>query len=137
YLCKVVTTSFVDATTVLPLSGDDAALNVALPFPFPFYGQTYTSANVSTNGFLSFVAPDWTYTNRPIPDVSPPNGAIYPFWDDLYVDGAASVRTEVVGVAPNRQFLVEWRDVTFFDDRSRRVRFQVALSEGGTIQTRY
>ena len=27
---------------------------MTLPFPFSFYGQTYTSANVCTNGFVTF-----------------------------------------------------------------------------------
>jgi hypothetical protein len=42
YYCRVEPSSFVDADTVAPLTGDDAATSIALPFSFAFYGQTYT-----------------------------------------------------------------------------------------------
>jgi CSLREA domain-containing protein len=137
YVCQVVPASYVDATNVLPLSGDDASLDVPLPFPVKLYGQSYTNANVSTNGFLSFMGPDARWWNWWLPEPAAPNGAIYPFWDDLYVDAGASVRTQTVGAAPNRQFVVEWRDVTFYDDRNRRVRFEVVLQESGPILMQY
>jgi hypothetical protein len=47
--------------TPLPLTGDDAAHTVPLPFPFYFYGQTYDAAFVTTNGHLNFRASS-TYT---------------------------------------------------------------------------
>jgi len=137
YFCQATGFSFVDANTVLPLSGDDAAVAVTLPFPFTFYGQTYDTAQVATNGFLNFLAPDATFTNGPIPSTTPPNGAIYPFWDDLIVDGAASVRTEELGTAPNRSFVIEWDNVAFFADTSRRVNFEVILTETGQMTYQY
>ena len=42
---------------MLPLAGDEAITQVALPFPVPFYGQSYTSAWVDVNGKLSFTDP--------------------------------------------------------------------------------
>lgn len=36
------------------LSGDDNYTSTALGFAFPIFGSTFTSAEVSTNGFLSF-----------------------------------------------------------------------------------
>jgi Subtilase family/Malectin domain/Carboxypeptidase regulatory-like domain len=137
YTCTATGFEFVDATNALPLSGDDASVPVTLPFPFTFYGTTYTSANVTTNGFLSFVSPEPIFFNGPIPSPDPPNGAIYPFWDDLFVDDQASVRTEVVGAEPNRSFVVEWENVAFFADLSKRVNFEVVLTETGRITFQY
>jgi subtilisin family serine protease len=137
YFCQIQPFSFIDANTVLPLTGDDASTAVTLPFPFTFYGQTHTTAHVSTNGFLNFLAPNATFGNSAIPSTFAPNGAIYPFWDDLFVDGAASVRTELLGAAPNRQFVIEWRNVHFFADSTRRLRFEVVLFENGRILTQY
>src|SRR5262249_32453839 len=40
YVCRQTTFDFIDAGTVLPLTGDDNVTQVALPFPMAFYGQT-------------------------------------------------------------------------------------------------
>lgn len=137
YFCEIVPFSFIEATTELPLSGDDAATQVDLPFPFTFYGQTYNTAFVSTNGFLNFQEFNARFFNEAIPNPNPPNAAIYPYWDDLFVDFEASVRTELLGTAPNRQYVIEWRNVAYYGDFSRRVDFEVVLHENGRILTQY
>jgi len=70
-----------------------------------------------------------------------PNATIYPFWDDLYVDTGSAVPspgvfTASLGVTPNRQFVIEWRNVRFFDYGGR-IDFDVILNENGDIQTMY
>src|SRR5206468_4688390 len=109
YFCNVVASSYVAADAVLALTGDDDSVAVTLPFPFTLYGKTYTTANVATNGNLNFLAPSTAFTNTAIPDPGEPNAAVYGFWDDLFIDADGSVRTQTVGTAPNRQFIVEWR----------------------------
>jgi subtilisin family serine protease len=137
YSCRPTAFDYIDAGTVLPLGGDDASTQVDLPFPVALYGQTYRTAHVSTNGFLNFLAPDATFANGSIPSASPPNAAVYPFWDDLFVDDAASVRTELLGSAPNRRFVVEWDNAAFFADFSRRVSFEVVIAETGQLTFQY
>jgi len=137
YLCQLRTPSYVEADTVLPLAGDDVSVPVTLPFPFTFYGQSYTTAHVATNGFLNFLAPNTSLSNGSIPSTAAPNAAIYPHWDDLFVDSLASVRTQLVGSAPNRMFVIEWRNVRYFNDLTRRLDFEVILHEDGRIQTEY
>ena len=103
HFCQLVPTQFIEAGTVLPLTGDDASVTVPLPFPFTFYGQTYESVGVTTNGFITFTpgaSPFPPYLNAPIPDKGEPNAAIYALWDDLVVDATGSVRTQVVGDGP-------------------------------------
>jgi len=138
YSIDLVTASYIEANTLLPLKGDDACLDVPPPFPFPFYRKDYTHAYVSTNGFLSFVKGYYSGTNVSLPTTTIPNGAIYAFWDDLNVDLAASVRTELLGAAPNRRFVVEWRNVSFFGaDFKKRVNFEIVLHENGVILLQY
>jgi subtilisin family serine protease len=121
---------------VMALGGDDATAQLALPFAFPFYGATYETAHVSTNGLIAFPAPSAAYLNGAIPSAAAPNGAVYGLWDDLYVDGPGQVRTQVLGEAPARQVVVEWHDVRFLGT-SARFSFQVVLSEGGGVEVRY
>jgi subtilisin family serine protease len=138
YTCEQVASDYVEATNVLPLSGDDAVAEVDLPFPFSFYGQTYDSAFVATNGFLNFEAADATFSNSAIPSAGTPNAAIYPFWDDLIVDASSSVRTETLGTSPDQRFVIEWRNVTFFSAPGTKfVDVEVVLHENGRILTQY
>ena len=138
YRCKLEATSFVSATDALVLSGDDVAANVALPFAFSFYGTSYSTTWVTTNGLVSFTAGSVSWSNGSLPSAGSPNAAIYAYWDDLYVDNpTASIYTASLGSAPNRQFVVEWRNVRYFGDTTRRVSFEVILNENGDVQTMY
>jgi hypothetical protein len=139
YAIDVVTPSYIEANTVLG-GGDEASFQVPLPFPFTFYEVAHTQAYVSTNGHLNFMAGNTGPNNVSLPSTAPPNGAIYALWDDLYVEknpAIASVRTELVGTAPNRRFVVEWRNVTFYLNRSLRLDFEIVLCEEGTIFLQY
>jgi hypothetical protein len=137
YFCQIVGFSYVDGDTPLALSGDDNFISVSLPFPFPFYGQSYNTAFAATNGYLNFLAGNSIFSNSSIPSTGAPNGAIYPFWDDLFLDASSTAWTKLTGAAPNRQFTIEWRDVGFFADLAHRVNFEVTLKENGQILTQY
>jgi len=132
YHCHGVTTPYVGGTAVLPLTGDDESLEIALPFEMPFYGARYTKAWVATNGFLTFDRSADNSINREVPNSSYPNAAVFAFWDDLIVDAAASVRTATLGTAPDRRFVVEWRNVAFYDAPGRAT-FSAELSEHGAV----
>ncbi|MGI5212315.1 PQQ-dependent sugar dehydrogenase [Plantactinospora sp. CA-290183] len=123
---------------VLPLTGDNATAAVSLPFAFPFYGQSYSRAWVDSNGVMSFVDPRGSWpVNRPLPNAAAPNAALYPFWDDLEVRADSSVRTAVRGSAPDRQFVVEWRNVGLSGATTARIGFQVVISEWGQVTFNY
>lgn len=138
YRCRVEVTAFVNGTDLLALSGDDAAALVALPFSITFYGTSYANVYVTTNGLVSFTGGSTAWANTSIPGTASPNAAIYPYWDDLYIDSpTANIYTASLGSAPNRQFVVEWRNVRHFGDATRRVGFEVILNENGDVQTMY
>jgi Carboxypeptidase regulatory-like domain len=140
YTCELEEGAFEQADTVIPLTGDDSASTIDLPFPFTFYGETYNRTHVCTNGFVEFVGPTTTNCstlNAAIPTTGRPNGAVYGYWDDLFVDAQASIRADVRGSAPNRRFVIEFRNVHFFNDASRRIDFNIVLHENGEVLTQY
>jgi hypothetical protein len=89
---------------------DDCVTNIALPFPVMLYDQSFsTSINVSSNGPLQFSSAISPFTNACLPNASH-NNTIFGYWDDLRTDGAGQgIFTTVVGSAPNRTFVIEWR----------------------------
>jgi PKD repeat protein len=142
YTCTDGPRTFVPADqTVLALTGDDNVRQISLPFPVKLYGGTYSTAWVDTNGLLSFAqltSSAWDHGAIPSPPAAnKANLALYPLWDDLVVDASASVRTTVTGAAPNRSFVVEWRNVRFFADSSLRVSFEIIFAENGPITFAY
>ncbi|HEY8472832.1 MAG TPA: S8 family serine peptidase [Natronosporangium sp.] len=145
YRCEPVDEPFQTASTVLPIGGRFVTRTVDLPFPFEFYGQTYQQAHVCTNGLVEFAHPGWlpfgcSLGGTPLPSPSIPNAAIYAYHDPgLLVDDQASIRTELVGAAPNRRFVIEFRNLVFADlgDPTQRIDIAVVLHENGDVVTQY
>lgn len=102
------------------------------------YGASYGTVYLDTNGSLNFLEGRSLFNNVGIPAMGPFDAAVYPLWDDLYVD-ASSISTRTFGDAPNRRVVIEWRKVAFFADstRTERLDFQVVLHEDGSIVTQY
>ncbi|MET8866658.1 S8 family serine peptidase [Nonomuraea sp. NPDC004580] len=138
YTCASGAQAYVEGTQKLALTGDDEAVQVTLPFQVPFYGTGQSRAWVATNGFLTFATDRATAAgNVRLPASSTPNNAVYPYWDDLIVDAQGGVYTGVTGTAPHRQFVVEWRNVSFYNETAQRVSFEALLGEDGSIAFRY
>ncbi|MFI7430847.1 LamG domain-containing protein [Micromonospora sp. NPDC049836] len=130
--------TFVPAdTTVLALTGDDAVQQVDLPFPVRYYGDSYQQLWVDTNGRASFAELASSGANTAVPNIAAGGPALYPFWDNLVLDSQSSVRTAVTGTAPNRSFVLEWRNAGFASDSTKRVSFEAQLGENGTIVFAY
>lgn len=136
--CVIEAGNYVEGDTPLALTGDDASTTVTLPFSFFYYGKTYQTAHVATNGHINFLARNTSFSNASLPRTAVPNAAIYALWDDLHVDAESRMWTKLSGTAPNREFLVEWRNVKFFGGATTsRVDFEVVLAENGEISLRY
>ncbi|MFC4072460.1 carboxypeptidase regulatory-like domain-containing protein [Actinoplanes subglobosus] len=140
HLCAERTTTYANGTTVLALTGDDAATRLTLPFAFPFYGSAYLDVCVDTNGLITFgtACASHPYTgNGELGAVAEPNGVIAPFWDDLVVDASANVRTAVTGSGATQAVLIEWNNVHRKGNTAQRLSFSVTLGIDGTITTNY
>jgi hypothetical protein len=131
--CEEIPADYVEADRVVTPYAP-----LELPFGFRYYDEIYGTAHAAHNGNLSFLAPDaeWTDGPEPIPSWWKPNGAVYAFWDYIGFDQQSSLRTAVIGEFPRRVFVVEWRDVTFFDPPNR-VSFEIKLHENGDVETQY
>jgi subtilisin family serine protease len=137
YSCVIDGAGYVELQQTLALTGDDATVPVNLPFSFFYYGNSYSTAHVSSNGHINFLAPSTAFGNVSIPSTSTPNAAIYPFWDDLLLDSSSQAFAQVVGSAPNRSYIVEWRNARFFSSAALRIDVEAQLNEDGTIIFRY
>ncbi|MGW1886145.1 S8 family serine peptidase [Streptomyces sp. NPDC001970] len=139
YACGAAGAGYVPGTEPLTdLVGDDEITPIGLPFSVPFYGRSFRDAWVSINGVLGFGTGSDSFRNSSLPTSSGPNLALYPFWDDLFVDADSGIYTAVAGAKPHRTFVVEWRNVLRVDEGpDRRLSFTAAISEDGSITYRY
>jgi subtilisin family serine protease len=111
------------------------------PFPLRFAGGSFSTLVVDDRGAVHFNGggynADLAIYNEPLP--TPYHSTlIAPFWDQLYegYPGLSEVVWEVTGTAPNRELVVEWRNM----QRSDRfcvlfegfVSFQVVFFEGSS-----
>lgn len=136
--CEETRPSWVKGRDTVAIEGDEDATTIPLPFPVTFYNATYEQISVTTNGLLNVMAPRiGDYANGPLGDGMRPNGIIAPFWDDLIVDGRASVRTATVGAPGRRSFAIEWRDVRLADQPHTRIGFEVVFAETGGLTFQY
>jgi len=130
--------------TPLVLIGDDKLkLNYALPFSFPFFGQNFSTVNISTNGNLFFSTPP-TRSNGDADDVPSSTGGLARFkmisglWDDLRTDRRAG--DDVYVTADATHIIFRWSGVTFGDGTPATefpVNFEIELRSNGAIFTRY
>ena len=91
---------------------DDAVAFVGAPFLIPFGGGRFNGVFVSANGNASFTGGFTNPANVALP-VSQVATLLAPWWDDLFPIAGTSqnVFWDVLGSAPNRELVVEWRDV--------------------------
>lgn len=133
YSCATSTGEYLQGDTETSLTGDDVQTSLDLPFSFPFYGVSYDSAFVTSNGHLNFLAGTTSYANGDIPSSAAPNAALYPFWDDLVLDGESGLYTGTTTVDGEDAFVVEWRNVRKYSPTTDRLNFSVTLVADGTV----
>lgn len=103
---------------------DDGYAEVPLPQSFVWYGLSYNSAFVATNGYLSFgsgyTLPGNFITS--VPNAAAPNNAVYAYGDDLdpSVGGTVLYRTTPCTVDRDRNgsndacFIVQWNGIRLY-----------------------
>lgn len=114
-------------------STDDETALAALGFSFSFYGQTYSSLCVSSNGMLSLGGCADSFANQDLTATPTPGNLpiIAPFWSDLTFlqPNADAVYYETLGTAPSRRFIVQWNSA-FPQNAPQPVTLQAILYEG-------
>lgn len=121
--------------------GDETSATLTSPFAVRIGDFRFTSLHVSANGFISLYPffPEYAYPgldeNVAIPTWSYDiKTFVAPFWDDLMPTpgGADNVYWAVLGQAPNRELVIEWRGVRHYqcrNDPAATVTFQVVFFE--------
>jgi len=141
---------FVDPS--LPLGGS-ANTGVGLPigFNFVFNGFTYDRFSINANGWIALgtssltPAVDMTSTsvytplstlNAALPNVKV--ARIAAFARDLQAQAGAEIRYEVLGTAPNRTLVVQWKNYTKYLAIGDSMNFQIRLLESSnSVQISY
>ena len=102
--------TIVPGTTDIGNHTDDGATSVSLPFPVKLYGNTYTTANAGSNGYLSFDTSVDNFYSNCLPNAGF-TFTIFPFeTDQNTVPAGRGIFTLTTGTAPNRTFYIEWRN---------------------------
>lgn len=114
--------------TPLPL-GDDNTAKVDLGFEFNYWGQTFTSAWVSSNGFVSFQGGDHLCCNG-APLENAQRNTIYGFWTDL-ISWSNPYYTRSEG-----SILFGWYDTQEYGTQNRYT-FEIGLKDDNSIQFNY
>ncbi|MCC7430365.1 T9SS type A sorting domain-containing protein [bacterium] len=122
--------------TALGVYGDDNQDALNLPWSFPFYTNSYTSCQVSTNGYITFGAVATPYWNQPIPTVGDPENCIFAFWDDLIVNQGTG-EIYYYNDAANNRFVIQWNNVPRLAEQTNLNTFQMILYPNGKIDYNY
>jgi hypothetical protein len=128
-------------TVIAALTGaDDGAASITPGFTFDFYSSSFSTFSVSSNGLITFVNPNTTFTNADL-TTTPPQAAIAPFWDDQHVSGTANsaVLFQVLGAGSTQHLVIQWNEVRFFTGGTAGdpITYQAALYADGSIQFNY
>lgn len=111
--------------------------NILIPFSFRFYGNIFTSVNISTNGWIGMGSTNSTTSGLDVtlPDAAAPNNVIHAITSDLTFSGGgnpASLEYFTSGTAPNRVFIISYNNLTFFNAAGS-ANVQVMLYEGTNV----
>ncbi|HJP84484.1 MAG TPA: HYR domain-containing protein [Gemmatimonadaceae bacterium] len=117
---------------------DDGYFSRPIGFDFTFYGNTYNSVVVYSNGFVGFGnAQTASADGGFIPSATTPNNIIALAWADWSPQQVADgIRFETRGSAPNRKFILQFNNVPEYHSTGI-LTSQVVLSEGTNEITIY
>jgi hypothetical protein len=115
--------------------GDDAVTG-ALPigFNFSFFGSSYSSFVISSNGFISFdlASVNGCCSGQALPNNTTPNSLVAGFWEDLAPNVAGTIGYGVFGTAPARRLVVSYTGVNHYSTGIP-VTFQIKLHESSNV----
>jgi hypothetical protein len=108
---------------------------------FLFMEQVTIILKICTNGWISFdtASANAAYNNIPLPDVTDPNNAIFPFWDDLDLNFSTG-KVYYYNDAANNRFIIQYNNVPHYSGGSEGpgpYTFEVILNKDGKILFQY
>jgi len=113
---------------------DEQSWAYTLPFDFPFYGQTYRTVYICSNGYLDFTSSDAAHRNSV--EAMTARTMIAPFWTDLTTAGFLHPGQDIYIHSPTPDSVcIRWAAEIF--DTENPVNFEVVLHQNGTIAFHY
>lgn len=114
--------------------GSDPVELITLPFGFKFYGRTYTTATISSNGFIAFgETANAEFRNWRLPGALGPNPMIAAFWDDLATHSGSGIYKYYNSTG--HYLVIEWYNLRNGCDLSTPETFQVILYDPAYYET--
>mgnify|MGYP002639560796 CR=1 FL=1 len=115
---------------------DDSSIGpFEIGFDFPFFSEMYSEFYFSSNGTMSFVSPEYPWTNLTLPNGAAPPALIAPWWDDLNnndgVQGVPYIWTNGIDTT-----VICWDNFPKFSTDERHT-FEVLLISNGDILLQY
>ena len=126
--------AFIGAGTAQGWQADDQAWQYTLPFEFPFYGQTYQTVYVCSNGYLDFT--DAGAASQNSVENLKNRVMIAPLWSDLMTSGSSQLNEDIYIHSPAVGLLcIRWAGEAY--DTGNSVNSEVVLHQDGTIECHY
>lgn len=113
-------------------NADDAHESISLPFTFSFYGETFTQAFVSSNGYVTFGNGDSTYWNGALPSTELPKRLVAPLYRDLNPASSGDIYYQ----ADANKAVIQFESVRRYGG-SEHYTFQIVLNKDGSILCYY
>jgi gliding motility-associated-like protein len=123
------------------LSDDSWSGAVNIGFNFSFYGATYTQCVIGSNGQISFNTNQangycpWSLTGGPLPNttLTGARNAAMLTYQDINPSLGGQIQYQTIGTAPNRQFVVLYKNIYMFSCTSQCNYMAIILYEGSNI----
>lgn len=129
------TTSYIAGVTNVGNSGDDVESTINFPFPVTLYGQQYTTGFVGSNGSLGLGPLSDVESNSDscLPSAGLLGDVIAAYQFDQRTDQPGTgVFSRVLGTAPHRTFVLDWRTV-YYADHTQTARYEILLREDSPV----
>ncbi len=110
--------------------------NIAIGFPFYFNSIAYTSLSINANGFVRFGTTSFSGTCAYAPISSTDTtcvNLVAAQGEDLQGNTGGTLRSELLGTAPNRIFVIQWKDFRHYGATAESYNFQIQLHENGNL----
>jgi hypothetical protein len=121
--------------TQLPATADNENVGpYPIGFSFPFYGNSFTTFRMCTNGWISFTSSGISPTNTTLPfSFGIPENLVACFWDDLNFAGTPHAWYHSDGY----RLVIQYQDVARIDQPGVPNTFEIVLYPDGTIVDQY
>ena len=94
-------------------TGDEGTVSATIGFPFSFFGTSYSSVTVHTNGYIVFSGYVFgAYSPPAIPNTANTNNWVG-YWADLNAS-AGQITYGTIGTTPNRKFIVNYNQEPYY-----------------------